>query len=312
MLNVDWLAEQTKNKNVLLGVSGGADSMALLHMIALDRDKFTCNFKVLHVNHQINPESATWAKLVSNYCVDINMHCEIVNVDVGTRGNQEQAARRARYAAFADQKCDIIVLAHHADDQVETFFLKAFRGSGPKGLRCMVPVSKCWFDENKMVIRPLLSFTKSQLESYVSDHNVPFVTDPSNNNTTFDRNWIRHELMPFLKARNEIVDINIRTVAAIQNETHELLNDLAKIDFQNAYISDTELDWKKVKDLGTRRIKNLIMFICSEHNVVDLSIGHIEQFAAGLVDSTSDSRNELRLKMFKINKVGSRIMYQPV
>jgi tRNA(Ile)-lysidine synthase len=309
MLDVKWLVAQLKSDNALIGVSGGADSMALLHMIASDRNKFSCNFKVLHVDHQINPESSMWSKTVEDYCISLDMPCEVVKVDITKWGNnQEQAARRSRYDAFSKQNFKNVILAHHADDQVETFFLKLFRGSGPKGLRCMIPVSPCWFDDSKIVIRPLLEFSKFQLEDYVEKHNIPHVIDPSNIDTSFDRNWIRHELMPFIQARNEIVDINVRKVASIQNESYNLMSDLARIDFKATALSNDTLDWKKVKELSISRIKNLVMFICAENNVIDLSIHHVESFAKGLVDADSESKNELRMKNFHISKVGKRIV----
>jgi hypothetical protein len=114
--------------------------------------------------------------------------------------------------------------------------------------------------------------------------------------------------MPFIQARNEIVDINVRKVASIQNESYNLMSDLARIDFKATALSNDTLDWKKVKELSISRIKNLVMFICAENNVIDLSIHHVESFAKGLVDADSESKNELRMKNFHISKVGKRIV----
>jgi tRNA(Ile)-lysidine synthase len=172
----------------------------------------------------------------------------------------------------------------------------------------MIPVSPCWFDETKTVVRPLLEFSKFDLENYVEKYNLPHAVDPSNADTSYDRNWIRQELMPFIQARNEIVDINVRKVAAIQNETFNLLNELARIDFKATALSNDTLDWKKVKELSISRIKNLVMYICSENNVIDLSIHHVESFAKGLSLADPDSKNELRMRNFHISKVGKRII----
>jgi len=297
------------SQRVLIGVSGGADSMALLHMIHQERDNLAKDFKVLHVDHQINPNSAAWAKLVEDYCASIDMPCEVVTVDVSMWGNNlEQAARKSRYDAFSKQDCDTIVLAHHADDQVETFFLKLFRGSGPKGLRCMSPNSPCWFDESKRVVRPLLDMSKSQLVEYVHDNNIPYVTDPSNVDISYDRNWIRQCLVPTIQERNEIADINIRKAAAIQEEAYGLMTDLARIDLDNVKMSNGDLDWKKLRLLSVPRVKNLVMFVCAENNIIDVSIHHVEAFARGLINADYDSKNELRLRDFHMYKRGRRVI----
>jgi len=299
----------TDGKKVLIGVSGGADSMALLHMINAERNKLSCEFKVLHVNHHISSESNTWAQVVIDYCNSIDMPCEVVNVDITKWGNNlEQAARRSRYDAFAKQPFKNVVLAHHSNDQIETFFLKLFRGAGPKGLRCMTETSPCWFDMSKKVIRPLLECNKSELEEYVNKHNIPFVTDPSNVDNSYNRNWIRNCLMPTIQARDEIADINILKVVRIQNEAYELMNDLAILDLESVSLSSGELDWSKLRTMSSRRIKNLIMFICTQYNLVDVSIHNVETFSRGLLVADEDSRNEFRLKNFRMYKIGKRIV----
>lgn len=296
------------SRRVLIGVSGGADSMALLHMIAQERDNLGKDFKVLHVDHRINPDSAAWAKLVSDYCESIDMPCEVFTVDVRLWGNNlEQAARKGRYDAFNRQDCDTIMLAHHADDQVETFLLKLFRGSGPKGLRCMPASSPCWFDASKRVVRPLLDMTKSDLERYADVNGIPHVVDPSNRDNSYDRNWIRNVLVPMIRERNDIADVNIRKSAAIQDEAYGLMSELAEIDRANCQLPNGDLDWTKVRQLSLPRTKNLIMHICNSNNLVDVSTHHIEEFSRGLLAADMDSRNELRLRSFSMRKVGKRL-----
>lgn len=309
MIDFERLAETLGSDNVIIGVSGGVDSMVLLDQITSKREIFTCNFKVLHVNHCINPESRVWARFVENYCKEIGMPCEIVEVDISKWGNNlEQAARKSRYNEFSKQDCDSIILAHHGNDQVETFFLKLFRGSGPKGLRCMKYCSPCWFDERKQVVRPLLDITKTQLVDYAITHNVQYITDPSNADTSYDRNWVRQCLVPFIQARHEIADINIRKAIAIQDEAYGLMTDLAQIDLEKIKLDNSDLDWKKLKLLSLPRLKNLIMFICAENNLIDVSIHHVETFARGLLSADGDSKNELRLRDFHMYKRGTRVI----
>lgn len=293
---------------ILVGVSGGADSMALLHIILRNRGKIQNDFKVLHVDHQLNAQSKAWVKVVRDYC-DLNrVPFESVQVDVSQWGNnEEQAARKARYHEFMKQNFDTLLLAHHANDQIETFFLKLFRGSGAKGLRCMSKKSPCWFDPTRTVMRPLLKVRKSDIEDYVNQHGIPHVTDPSNDDRRYDRNWIRHELVPLLEERNPSSDINIIRAAEFQAEVYSLMSDLAEMDRISCSRPDGNLDWNKVCLLSLARVKNLIMHVCASHNLIDVSTHHVEQFAKGLLAASMDSRNELRLKNFSIKKIGKTL-----
>ncbi len=301
------------SKKIIIGVSGGADSMALLHQILQYRKILNKDFKVLHVDHQLNKASSSWAKTVSDYCDTAGIECEVVKVDVSKHGNNlEQAARRARYAAFTAQGYDTILLAHHANDQIETFFLKLLRAGGSRGLSGMQVVSNCWFDPTKKVVRPFLSITRHDIEQYVSDNNIPYVTDPSNNDTAYDRNWIRHKLFPMIMDRNPIADINILKTMMIQFETSELITDLAEIDLERCTLDDGALDWFKLKDLKPYRLKNLFMHICNKMGSVDIKTKQIEMFVSGLRTATLDSKNEMSLSGVRVYKLGKRVFVETI
>lgn len=301
------------SKRVLIGVSGGADSMALLHQIIQYRDILNKEFKVLHVDHQINEASSSWAKTVGDYCAANSIECEVVKVDIAQYSNNlEQAARNARYAAFTAQACDTILLAHHANDQLETFFLKLFRAGGTRGLSGMRVVSDCWFDKNKKIVRPLLGVDRVTIEQYVEYHTIPYVTDPSNNDTAYDRNWLRHCLIPMIMNRNAIADINILKAMSIQDETNELIGDLAEIDLERCTNKDGTLDWFKLKELSTHRLKNLFMHICNKLGSVDIKTKQIEMFVSGLRTASLDSKNEMSLNSVRIYKLGKRVFVETI
>lgn len=314
LVDVKYLSMLLANSNkILIGVSGGADSMALLHQILQYRDILNKEFKVLHVDHQINKASSSWAKTVNDYCVDHNIDCTVVKVDIAQYGNNlEQAARNARYRAFTAQDCDTILLAHHANDQLETFFLKLFRAGGTRGLSGMRVVSDCWFDKYKKIVRPLLGVNRDTIEQYVDAHAIPYVTDPSNSDTAYDRNWLRHCLIPTIMGRNSIADINILKAMAIQDETTELIGDLAEIDLERCTNNDGTLDWFKLKELSTYRLKNLFMHICNKIGSVDIKTKQIEMFVSGLRTATLDSKNEMSLNSVRIYKLGKRVFVETI
>jgi tRNA(Ile)-lysidine synthase len=296
---------------IVVGVSGGVDSMVLLDILHRNREYFQKEFKVLHVDHQINPESANWAKFVKDYCNTNSIECEIAAVDISKFGNNiERAARQARYEAFAAQKAEMIILAHHADDQCETFFLKLFRGSGLKGLRCMNKVGPSWIDPNVTLLRPLLTWNKDRIKNHAEDYRVPNIEDLSNNDVRFDRNWIRHELWPTVMRRNEIADINLQRSIALISEGWELTQDLAEIDFNNCKNPDGSLDWRRVILLSKPRVKNLILHILDQNNITGFSTHHVEDFVKSLNTADLDSKNELKVKGFVMRKTGKKIVFE--
>lgn len=297
-------------KRIIVGVSGGVDSMVLVDILHKNRSFLNKDFKVLHVDHRISPDSAMWAQFVQDWCDVRGIPCEIVDVDITKHGNNmEHAARQARYMAFADQQADMLVLGHHANDQCETFFLKLFRGSGLKGLRCMNKSSPSWIDPNVTLVRPLLSWTKDRIKDYAIEHGVQNIEDLSNSNTKFDRNWIRHDLWPIITQRNEIADINMMRTIGLLNESWELTQDLARIDIGYCCNSDGSMDWTKVRMLSMPRLKNLILHILDQDSVTGFSTHHVEEFAKSLLFANMDSRNEMRVKGFTMRKIGKKIVY---
>lgn len=298
--------------DILVGVSGGVDSMVLLDILHQNRRILRKDFRVLHVDHRISPHSREWAQFVQDYCDQRQIPCEIAVVDVAGFGNNlEHAARQARYDAFARSDPDMIVLAHHANDQLETFFLKLFRGSGLKGLRCMRKSSPSWIDPRIQLVRPLLDWTKERIADHAAEHGVPNIEDLSNKDTTFDRNWIRHELWPLISKRNEIADINVTRSIGLLDEAWELTQNLAQIDRGSCSTADGNLDWTRLRSLSVPRIKNLFLHILDDHNVTGFSTHHVEEFCRSLLNADMDSRNEMRVKGLTFRKIGKKVVYGP-
>jgi len=296
------------SKDCLVGVSGGIDSMVLLTWLAQHKDEIGVPFRAMHVDHGIHPDSQSWADMVSSACASLGIPCEIKKVSLeGLGNNLEYAARRARYQAFCESGADTLLVAHHANDQCESFLLKLFRGSGVRGLKAMSKVTPCWYDNNITVIRPMLSVTRSQIESWGERNGVVNIEDPSNKDSRYDRNYIRNQVWPVIQERFDIADIN--TVRSIDHlaEAWELTTILADKDLQDTAMEDGALDWQKVKDLGHLRIKNMILRILDRDGVYGFSVNHVEQFARGLASADMDSRTELRLRGFSMYKVGKRI-----
>lgn len=179
--------------------SGGPDSTAVLHALAQLPEAHARGLRALHVDHGLHEDSHAWAEHCRQLAQAWGVGCLVLRVDVDhARGyGLEAAARDARYRAFAAslQKDEQLLLAHHRDDQAETVLLKLLRGAGPEGLggmraRRRLGEGHLW--------RPLLDTPRQALRSYVEQHRLPCIDDPSNHDARLSRNFLRHEILPRL------------------------------------------------------------------------------------------------------------------
>jgi tRNA(Ile)-lysidine synthase len=298
-------------KKPIVGVSGGVDSMVLLHWLATNKKAWPCEISVVHVNHNIQSDSLAWHEFVKSQCHEYNLPFIGVSVCLDGLGNNlEYAARKARYKAFCDTGADCILLAHHANDQCENFLLKLFRGSGLRGLKSMNAISPCWYNASVSIIRPMLNITRTDIEIYAEHHSVPFVLDSSNSDNKYDRNYIRNVVWPKIDERFGIADVNVLKSINHLDEAWQLTNQLAEIDLKKVTLSDGVLDWHSLQEIGYLRIKNLLLYLLSLENTYSFSIGQIEQFAAGLMSADLDNRNQLVVKGMTFNKIGRRVLIQ--
>ena len=199
-------ASFSPDERCLIGVSGGRDSVALLHQLraAGFRDLVVC-----HLDHALRAQSADDAAFVARLAKKWKYPSAIDRVDVASRARKkklslETAAREARYSFFAqvarEQKCPRLFLAHHADDQVETFLFNLFRGSSSSGLTGMAPLTSRTIDGVELqVSRPLLGVWREEIEAYIAAHRLAFREDESNTDPRFTRNRLRHEIIPALE-----------------------------------------------------------------------------------------------------------------
>jgi tRNA(Ile)-lysidine synthase len=192
-----------EGQRVMAGVSGGMDSVALLHLLCALRTEFGFVLQAAHFNHGIREESAEEERFVTELCSCWDVPVFVGSADVPAlavkrRCSIEVAAREARHAFFretmAQYGADRLALAHHADDQAETVLLRLLRGSGAMGLGAMAPA-------NGHIIRPLLCIGRQDIAAYCRDNTLTWREDKSNRDTAIPRNWIRMELLPRVRER---------------------------------------------------------------------------------------------------------------
>jgi len=192
-------------ERVVVAVSGGADSMALLLVLWEIKRDLSLSLVVAHLDHGLRPEAKEEKMFVRKAAADLGVPFVSRKVDVrewqkGQRLALQEAAREARYAFFLDaareQKATKIALGHTADDQAESMVMRILRGSGTRGLSGIPPI------RGGMMIRPLIESWRAEVESFLKDRRISFRSDPSNRSLHFLRSRIRHELLPILQQYN--------------------------------------------------------------------------------------------------------------
>ncbi len=210
------------NDCVLVGLSGGADSVCLLHFLHYLKNTRRFALAAVHVNHQLRGKAALEDE---NFCRDlcaqlrIELFVKRVNARQTTQKydlSPEHGARKARYQAFGQVAkkwgATKLALGHHLDDQAETFFLNLLRGTQIKGLGG-IPLRRPLTDQTE-IIRPLLCITREQVETYLAQNHLPHVTDQTNFDDTYRRNWVRATLLPLLEEKQPQIKEHIFQFAA--------------------------------------------------------------------------------------------------
>lgn len=228
-----------RGDRVLVALSGGADSMALLDILA-SIPELRLQLVVAHMNHLLRVGEADGdERHAAATAAAYNLPFVSARVDVALLAKErglslEEAGREARYAFFRDaakvHDCRVIAIGHHQDDQVETFLLRLLRGAGGSGLSAMRPLSGAG-----TLVRPLLCVSRSELEDYLLQRGISWRNDVSNVDTAFLRNRVRHELVPFLESFNPAVATTLSQTAEIIAADEELLESLATEAFERLF-----------------------------------------------------------------------------
>lgn len=215
-----------------VGFSGGLDSTVLLH--ALAQLNLPVHLRALHVNHQISSNADKWQTQCADFCAchSIPFHSEKVRVENTGKGI-EDAARAARYTVFEKNLAphDLLLTAHHANDQAETLLLRLMRGTGPRGLAGMAPARALGAG---YLVRPMLHFTRAELETYAYAHQLTWVDDESNLDNHYDRNFLRNQIMPRLQERWPEFKRKWQQTAALCAQQDVVMEEIAHEDLLSA------------------------------------------------------------------------------
>ena len=270
-----------KSKPIVIATSGGPDSMALLFMLKKDGYNLVC----AHVNHNLRSESEEEYIFLESFCKENNIIFEGMKID-NYKNNKftENEARNKRYKFFENilnkYNTDILLTAHHGDDLIETMLMRIIRGSNLDGIKGFTKVSKY---NNFKIIRPLIFYTKSDIEKYIKENNIPCRYDQTNYSKKYTRNRIRLDILPILKNENKDIHKKFLELSDELDSNNKYINEVVENSKNNNYqngtinlrLFNTLNDYIKKKELESILFdiyKNDISFINKKHidNIINL------------------------------------------
>lgn len=263
---------------IVLGLSGGPDSMCLLNLLfSLKKDiKIIC----AHINHNIRNESKKELEFVTKYCNDLGVMIESTTFEKKSKliDYNEQELREKRYQYFENiinkHNADYLMTAHHGDDLIETILMRLTRGSNLKGY-CGIQIETQ--KEKYKIIRPLIFTTKANIEEYNKKHNIPFVTDKTNNEDKYTRNRYRHNVLPFLKNENPNVHLKYLKFSRELSKYYQYVDKEINKEINKRYKNDY-LDIEKYSELDELIQIKIIEYILDknyEKNLYLVSDKHV-------------------------------------
>ncbi len=243
---------------VKVAYSGGVDSHVLLHALCALRAEHAWTLGAIHVDHGLHPDSAKWSAHCLHVCRELGVACVVERVERPRGG--EGGARRARYARLARHigPEQVLLTAHHLDDQAETVLLQLLRGAGVRGLAAM-PESMAF--AGGRLLRPLLGVRRAQLLQYARLHGLRWVEDTSNLELAYARNMVRHQLMPLLRQRWPHASESLARAGAHAAEAAALLDALAAQDLEPAAVGAAHtLSIPVLRRLSPARRRNALRY----------------------------------------------------
>ncbi|HRB33728.1 MAG TPA: tRNA lysidine(34) synthetase TilS [Nitrosomonas sp.] len=288
--------------HVCVALSGGIDSVALLDLLANFSKPMQFSLSTVHVNHGISGNATTWSQFCSKLALSYGIAIEVAYLHVQKeRGvSLEASAREQRYRIFSNVMADYVVLAQHLDDQAETLLLQLLRGAGVKGLSAMPVVRQQRHVNQAKLLRPLLNVSRHQIEQYAQSKDLTWIIDESNDDTNYDRNFLRHDVLPILKKRYGSYAKTFTRASRHLSEASTLLDELAEIDRERCLISG-RLSLQCLRQLSISRAKNLLRHMLVHQGIPLPSTTKLENLTQQLLSMREDHQFRIEIDKYQIH-----------
>ena len=309
---ISLLESHKKIKSMTVALSGGVDSVVLLHLLHQLQKRQNFTLKASHVHHGLSKNADKWVKFCEKLCTKLSVPLDIHYIKLPQKKSLgiEGEARQLRYEKLLQAKTDLVVLAHHEDDQAETFLLQLIRGAGVKGLSSMAH-----FDGTRRLWRPLLNTSRVDIERHAEKHKLKWIEDESNQNIDFDRNFIRSKVLPILKNRfNYIIKVISRSSSNLAEAQH-LLDNLAQIDLKSNLKSNNyrhKLKVKNLEKLSNARAKNVLRYWLEKNDQMMPSKDLLDELLRQVLTAKKDADLKIELsKEYEIRRYQDEIYIVP-
>ena len=293
------------DKNIVIALSGGIDSVVLLHFL---NSHYPGNIRAIHINHNLSKHSKDWSLFCKELCHKQDIEFKSIDINIKTSSNVEENARKKRYNSLKSElsKNEVLCTAHHQEDQSETFLLQLFRGSGVAGLASM-PKMKSFADT--FLYRPFLNISKQLIVDYATKYNLNWVEDDSNINLNFKRNLLRLEFIPKLESGFEGVIKNISRSAYHQSEALKLINDLAKIDIEKFnLVINHKIQVLSLIQLPERRVANVLRYYIAQRGFLMPSNKVLTELIS-VLRAKDDAKVILKWHLYEVRRYDNELYF---
>lgn len=292
-----------------VGLSGGCDSVVLLHLLASSR--WSGQLSAMHVHHGLSPNADRWADFCGHICGELGIPLKIAHVAVAENSPEglEAAARGQRHAALAGCGAEVLLLAHHCGDQAETVLFNLLRGAGVTGA-AGIPLARS--AAGMTILRPLLDVSRASIESYAAAQGLSWIEDESNADQRFSRNFLRHSVMPGLVQRFPAAEAMLAQSAGHFAEADALLGDLASLDWLTVAADGENAAMAALRTLSPLRLKNLLRWRLRVLGWRTPSASRLDEFARQLLSAGPDRHPSLDLPDGCMGVSGRHLRWLPV
>jgi len=301
----------TTSKQLCVAFSGGVDSHVLLDLVVntfLNHPDY--QISALHIHHGISQAADSWVQHCEEICAGLQVSLKVLWVDgnVIDGHSPEEVAREARFSAFENflRKDECLLLAHHEMDQAETILLRLFRGSGPLGLGGIPEKAALGKGE---LLRPLLNIPKEEILNYAHKKELKWIEDESNANSRFDRNFLRHQIMPLLAARWPRVVRSVNRAGALCLETATAVQVLALNDLESMKGKrEGTLSVSRLLQLASVRRRGVLRCWLQRFGYALPSLDHMERIDREILMAKAGSRPRLKISYYEICRLRDELM----
>jgi tRNA(Ile)-lysidine synthase len=275
----------------VIAFSGGLDSTVLLHALVALREQLGVPLLAIHVDHGLHAESAAWVEHCRRFAAELGVEflARSVKVQLESGKGPEASARDARYNALHSELRfdDWLMSAHHREDQAETLLLNLIRGSGPMGIAGIGSIRR--FGPGWLV-RPLLETNRGELQAYATRERLHWLEDPSNVDRRFDRNFLRHDILPRLQARWPDIAARLQRSAGHAGEASQLLTNLAEIDLESLGGRAQRIPIDRLLVLSPARQRNVLRFALRQLGLATPTAMQLARILNEVVPAREDAR----------------------